>query len=266
MKVVILAGGLGSRLAEETEIRPKPMVEIGGRPILWHIMRHYHHHGFGDFIIALGYKGDIIKSYFVDYHAALHSMRVDVSTGEIELLDDGNTEKWTVDLIDTGFATETGGRVKRLAPWLGDETFMLTFGDGVSDVNLTELMEFHRRHGRIATVTAVHPPPRFGQMTLQGAQVTEFSEKPMDTGWINGGYFVFEPGLMDYIDGDETHLTREPMQRLAEDGQLMAFRHDGFWQCMDAMRDKVVLEELWESGDPPWRIWDHLEAGVPASR
>lgn len=256
MKVVILAGGVGSRLGEETEIRPKPMVEIGGRPIMWHIMRHYHHYGFSEFVVALGYMGDYIKRYFLEYHTIRHNMRVDVSSGELELLDEDRAEKWLVDLIETGPRTETGGRVKRLAPWLKDETFMLTFGDGVSNVNLTALLDFHRSHGKVATVTAVHPPPRFGQMSLDGTRVAEFSEKPMDTGWINGGYFVFEPAFLDYIEGDETHLSKEPMRRLVADGELMAYRHEGFWQCMDAMRDKVVLEELWESGNPPWRIWE----------
>lgn len=255
MKVAILAGGMGSRLAEETEIRPKPMVEIGGHPILWHIMRHYDHFGFNHFVIALGYKGDHIKRFFADYLTNTSSLRVDLATGEVRQHDGEDCEKWVVDLIDTGRWTNTGGRIKRLAPFLGDETFMLTWGDGVSDLDLHALVEFHRSHGKLATVTAVHPPARYGNLTLEGDRVVEFSEKPLDVGWINGAFFVLEPGVFDYIEGDATLWEHEPMERLAADGQLMAYRHPGFWQCMDTMREKRILEEMWESGRPPWRIW-----------
>jgi glucose-1-phosphate cytidylyltransferase len=255
MKVAILAGGMGSRLAEETEIRPKPMVEIGGYPILWHIMRHFDAHGFNEFAIALGYKGDHIKRFFTDYLSANSSLRVDLSTGSYDLLEAGHDEKWVVDLIDTGRWTNTGGRIKRLAPYLGDETFMLTWGDGVSDVDLGRLVQFHRSHGRIATVTAVHPPARFGQLEMDGDRVSSFSEKPIDQGWINGAFFVLEPAVFDYIDGDDTLFEKEPMERLAGAGQLMAYRHEGFWQCMDTMRDKKLLEDLWADGNPPWKTW-----------
>lgn len=255
MKVAILAGGMGSRLAEETEIRPKPMIEIGGRPILWHIMRHFGHHGFNEFVIALGYKGDHIKRFFTDYLSANSSLRVDLATGELDFLDGGHEEKWTVDLIDTGRWTNTGGRIKRLAPYLGDGTFMLTWGDGVADIDLRRLLEFHRSHGRLATVTAVHPPARFGQLEMDGDQVASFSEKPLDQGWINGAFFVLEPGVFDLIESDDTLFEREPMERLAADDQLMAYRHEGFWQCMDTMRDKKLLEDLWASEKPPWKTW-----------
>lgn len=255
MKVAILAGGRGSRLAEETEIRPKPMVEIGGRPILWHIMRHFGHHGFAEFVIALGYKGDQIKRFFTDYLSSHSSLRVDLATGGVDFLDDDHDEKWTVELIETGRWTNTGGRIKRLAPYLCDTTFMLTWGDGVSNVDLPRLLQFHRSHGKLATVTAVHPPPRFGQLELDGDRVASFSEKPLSQGWINGAFFVLEPGVFDYIEGDETQWERAPMERLAQDGQLMGFRHTGFWHGMDTLRDKRLLEELWASGAPPWKTW-----------
>jgi glucose-1-phosphate cytidylyltransferase len=260
MNVAILAGGLGSRLAEETEIRPKPMVEVGGRPILWHIMKHYAHHGFRDFVIALGYRGDFIKRYFVEYaYYRQNDLSVNLRDGSVSLADkvDDDVEKddWTVKLIETGFATATGGRIKRLAPHLGDGTFMLTWGDGVSDVDLHDLLAFHRSHGKLATVTAVRPSARFGRLDLEGDAVTRFSEKPLEEGWINGAFFVLEPGVFDYIDGDETQWEHEPLERLAKDAQLMAYRHESFWQCMDTLRDKKLLEDLWESGDPPWKVW-----------
>ncbi len=256
MKVAILAGGLGSRLAEETEIRPKPMVEIGGHPMLWHIMRQYDHFGYNHFVIALGYKGDQIKQFFTDYVTTTSSLRVDVSTGDVSVHDGGSAEKWVVDLIETGRWTNTGGRIKRLAPWLGNETFMLTWGDGVSDIDLSRLLAFHRSHGRLATVTAVHPPSRFGNLHVEGDRVVDFSEKPLDVGWISGAFFVLEPGVFDYIEGDDTLWEREPMENLAADGELMAYCHEGFWQCMDTMRDKALLQRLWDGGDPPWKIWD----------
>jgi glucose-1-phosphate cytidylyltransferase len=255
MKVAILAGGVGSRLSEETVVKPKPMVEIGARPILWHIMMHYGAHGFDEFVIALGYKGEYIKKYFVDYCSIESDLTVKVATGDV-MRHTGNRSNWTVDLIDTGNATLTGGRLKRLAPHLGNQTFMLTWGDGVSDVDLGALLKFHRGHGRLATVTAVRPPARFGHMTFDGDQVREFSEKPQAAeGWINGAFFVLEPQVFEYIEGDQTQWEREPMERLAREGQLMAYRHSGFWQCMDTLRDKGLLESLWQKGDAPWKTW-----------
>lgn len=256
MKVAILAGGVGSRLAEETSIRPKPMVEIGGKPILWHIMMHYAYHGFKHFVIALGYKGECIKKYMVDYCSLNSNLTVKLDTGKVKI-NGGYTPDWTVDLVDTGIATLTGGRIKRLAPYLGNETFMLTWGDGVSDVNLHELLTFHRSHGKLATLTAVRPPARFGHLDLQDDRITEFSEKPQTReGWINGAFFVLEPGVFDYIAGDDTQWEREPLERLARDGQLMAYKHHSFWQCMDTLRDKVFLENIWQKGQAPWKIWE----------
>ncbi len=255
MKVAILAGGVGSRLAEETVIKPKPMVEIGGRPILYHIMMHYSHYGFKDFVVALGYKGEVIKKYMVDYCPLNSDLTVCLKTGCVTI-HDGNKPDWNVDLIDTGQDTLTGGRIKRLAPHLGNQTFMLTWGDGVSDVNLHELLEFHRSHGKLATLTAVRPTARFGHLELQGDKVAEFSEKPQTKeGWINGAFFVLEPGVFDYIEGDQTQWEREPMEALARDGQLMAYKHSSFWQCMDTLRDKKLLESLWNSGKAPWKTW-----------
>jgi glucose-1-phosphate cytidylyltransferase len=258
MKVAILAGGLGSRLAEETEVRPKPMVEIGGRPILWHIMKHYAHYGFDDFVIALGYKSEYIKRYFVEYiHYNETNLTVNFRDGSVRAHPNGSFERedWTVQLIETGFMTATGGRIKQLAPYLENQTFMLTWGDGVSDVDLAALLEYHRRHGKLATITAVRPPARFGRLDLDGDAVAQFSEKPLEEGWINGAFFVLEPAVFDYVEGDETQWEREPLERLAKDGQLMAFRHPAFWQCMDTLRDKKLLEDLWNGGDPPWRVW-----------
>jgi glucose-1-phosphate cytidylyltransferase len=259
MKVGILAGGLGTRLAEETEIRPKPMVEVGGRPILWHIMKHYAHYGYRDFVIALGYKGEYIKRYFIDY-SQFHgrNLTINLGQGRVDTARDAENglEDWTVELVETGHDTATGGRIKRLAPYLRDGTCMFTWGDGVSDVDLDKLLAFHRSHGRLATVTAVRPPARFGKLDLEGDTVTRFSEKPqLEEGWINGAFFVLEPGVFEYVDGDDTQWEREPLERLAKDGELMAYRHDSFWMCMDTIRDKKLLESLWESGDPPWRIW-----------
>ena len=255
MKVAILCGGLGTRLREETEVRPKPMIEVGGRPILWHIMRGYAARGFKEFVLALGYRSDVIKRYFLDYYHVQSRLTVSLATGAVDA-HDGEREDWRVHLVDTGGNTQTGGRVKRLARWLSDGTFMLTYGDGVSDVNVADVLAFHRKHGKLATVTAVRPPARFGGLRFDGDLVSEFTEKPqVGEGWINGGFFVMEPGVLGYIQGDETYLEREPLERLAKDGQLVAFRHDGFWQCMDTLRDLKLLESLWESGRAPWRVW-----------
>jgi glucose-1-phosphate cytidylyltransferase len=256
MKVVILAGGVGSRLSEETEVRPKPMVEIGGKPILWHIMMHYAHYGHREFVIALGYKGDVIKKYMVDYASLSRDLTVNLKTGEVRLKGDASDE-WTVHLVDTGLESQTGGRIKRVAPIVGKETFLLTWGDGVSDINLDELVRFHRRHGKLATLTAVRPTARFGHLELNGNQVVEFSEKPQTKeGWINGAFFVLEPQVFDYIDGDLTHWEKEPLERLAREGQLMAYQHNSFWQCMDTLREKKYLENLWQSGSAPWKTWE----------
>jgi len=252
MKVGILAGGLGSRLAEETETKPKPMVEIGGQPILWHIMKHYAHHGFNEFVVALGYKGEVIKKYFADYCSLNGNLSFDFDEGSVH---GHHTDRphWKVDLIETGTRTNTGGRIKRLAPYLGNETFMLTWGDGVADVDLNALLAFHRRHGKLATLTAVRPPARFGHLVIDDERVVEFSEKPQTSeGWINGAFFVLEPGVVEYIADDATQWEKEPLERLAHDGQLMAYLHTSFWQCMDTLRDKVLLEKLWQSEHPPW--------------
>jgi glucose-1-phosphate cytidylyltransferase len=256
MKVAILAGGLGSRIQEETEVKPKPMVEIGGRPILWHIMKLYAHQGFRDFVVALGYKGDYVKRYMVDYAALEGDLTIGLREGRVEAHGSGERDDWNVALVDTGQTTNKGGRIKRLAPYLGTGTFMLTWGDGVSDIDLRKLLEFHRAHGKLATLTAVRPPARFGHIELEGDVVTEFSEKPQAReGWINGAFFVLEQEVLDYIDGDETEWEKEPLERLAADGQLMAYRHDGFWQCMDTLRERKLLEQLWDSGEAPWRVW-----------
>ncbi len=255
MKVVILAGGYGTRLQEETAVRPKPMVEIGGRPLLWHIMRIYAAYGHTEFFIALGYKGEVIKQYFLTYYLYHHSFRIDLATGRVQVYN-GTPENWTIHLIDTGLETQTGGRLKRLAPFLGRETFLMTYGDGVADVDLDALVAFHRRHGRLATVTAVRPPARFGGLTFDGDRVVRFVEKPsLGEGWINGGFFVLEPGVLDYLAGDATPFEGEPLERLAADGQLVAYRHQGFWQCMDTLRDVRLLESLWQSGEAPWKVW-----------
>ncbi len=257
MKIGILAGGLGSRLAEETETKPKPMIHIGERPILWHIMMHYSHHGFRNFIIALGYKGEVIKKYMVDY-CALNSnkLTIDIKSGYVER-HNLHEQDWKVELLETGRSTNTGGRIKRLIPHIGNETFMLTWGDGLSDLNLRHLLAFHRSHGRLATMTVVHPPARFGLPVLDGDQVVRFSEKPQaQEGWINGAFFVLEPEVYDYIQDDNTLWEKEPLENLAADGQLMAYRYSGFWQCMDTLRDKRRLEELWQDGQAPWKIWD----------
>jgi glucose-1-phosphate cytidylyltransferase len=256
MKVAILAGGVGSRLSEETVVKPKPMVEIGGQPILWHVLRHYASYGFNDFVIALGYKGECIKKYVVDYASLSSNLKVNLASGEVET-NGGTPLNWDIELVDTGQPTLTGGRIKRLAPFIGNETFMLTWGDGVSNVNLDELLAFHRSHGKLGTVTAVRPAARFGRIEMEGNRVVEFTEKPqLGEGWINGAFFVLEPEIFDYIEGDQTQWERGPMENLARDGQLMAYKHDGFWQCMDTLRDKVLLESLWNGGNAPWKTWE----------
>jgi glucose-1-phosphate cytidylyltransferase len=255
MKVVILAGGLGTRLAEETEVKPKPMVEIGGRPILWHIMKQYAHYGHKEFFIALGYKGEVIKRYFLDYYTLNGSITINLASGEVQV-QEKECEDWLVHLMDTGLNTLTGGRVKRLEPWLQDGTFMVTYGDGVSNLDVNRLLHFHRSHGRLATVTAVRPPARFGGLIFDGDLVVEFTEKPQTgEGWINGGFLVFEPGIFDYLESDDPSLEVDALERLAVDGQLAAYRHDGFWQCMDHLRDVRLLQSLWQSGNPPWKVW-----------
>lgn len=256
MKVVILAGGFGTRLSEETEIRPKPMVEIGEKPILWHIMKHYSHYGYNEFLIALGYKGDEIKKYFIDYHFLSGDMKINLKNGHVEVMN-GAAEEWVVNLIDTGLTTNTGGRLGRLKEWIGAETFILTYGDGVSSVDIQDLLRFHKEKGLIATVTAVHPPARFGGFDIAEDIVEQFEEKSqIREGWINGGFFVFEPEVFQYITGDDTVLEAETLVALAQERQLAAYKHEGFWQCMDTLRDKRYLENLWQHEAPPWRIWE----------
>ena len=247
---------MGTRLGEETEIRPKPMVEIGGRPILWHILKHYHRHGFNDFVIALGYKGDHIKRFFVDYASLAGNLSVSTRTKSVELLG-GECEDWRVCLMDTGVGTNTGGRIRKLAGLLSGGTFMVTYGDGVANVDLNALFAFHRRHGKIATVTAVRPPARYGGLLFDGDMVREFTEKPQaGEGWINGGFLVFEPAIFDWLHTETQSLESQTLEKLAAVGQLAAFKHDGFWQCMDTQRDKRLLEDMWNGGNPPWKVWE----------
>ena len=254
MKTVILCGGLGTRLSEETQVKPKPMVEIGGRPILWHIMKIYERHGFSDFTLALGYKGEVIKDYFLNYHARQSDLTVHLQGGQVDY-SNPTAEDWRVSMIDTGANSMTGGRLLRLKPHLeSGGTFMLTYGDGVSDVNLTALLAFHRSHGRLATVTAVRPPVRFGELSIEKNRVTKFQEKPQaGEGWINGGFFVFEPDVFDFISDDSILLEREPLEQITEKGELMVYQHPGYWQCMDTVRDKATLEDLWVNDKAPWR-------------
>jgi glucose-1-phosphate cytidylyltransferase len=254
MKAVILAGGLGTRLSEETTLRPKPMVEIGGRPVLWHIMKTYSVHGINDFVICCGYKGYIIKEYFANYALHMSDVTFDMRRGSVVTLQN-SAEPWTVTLVDTGEQTATGGRLKRVAQHL-DGDFCMTYGDGVSDVDITALIAFHRALGTLATVTATQPPGRFGVLTMSDNRIAEFKEKPSaDGGWINGGYFVLNPKALDYIAGDDTMWEQQPMERLARDGQLAAFTHRGFWQPLDTLRDKIKLNELWDAGKAPWKKW-----------
>jgi len=256
MKVAILAGGSGTRISEETTTRPKAMVEIGGQPILWHIMKYYYHFGFNEFVIALGYKGEYI-THWMQEQACMSDLKKilpnKAHTFEISLSNSGR-RSLKVHLVDTGQKTLTGGRIKRLAPWLGDQTFMLTWCDGLADVNLHSLLKFHRSHGQLATVTAVRPPSRYGHLVLKGDRVVQFKEKPR-VDWINGAFFVLEPRVFDFIEGDDTQWEKEPLEKLAINGQLLAFRHDGFWQCMDNLYEKQLLEKLWHSSQAPWRKW-----------
>lgn len=256
MKVVILAGGLGSRLSEETIVKPKPLVEIGGKPILWHIMKIYSHYGFNEFIICLGYKGYMIKEYFTNYSLHMSDVTIDIKTNKIKT-HQNFSEPWKISLIDTGDNTMTGGRIKRIQRYIGDDPFMLTYGDAVSDVNIVDLLKIHKKHGRTGTLTAVCPPGRFGALEIQDTSVSTFLEKPKgEGGYVSGGFFVFEPDLFDYLKDDQTILERAPLETLAKSGQLTANKHDGFWYPMDTLRDKNFLEEIWATGKAPWKVWD----------
>jgi glucose-1-phosphate cytidylyltransferase len=255
MNVVILAGGVGARLSEETLLRPKPMVEIGGKPILWHIMKLYSAHGFNDFVICLGYKGYMIKEYFANYYLHTCDVTFDVARQEVKI-HENTAEPWRVTLVDTGEATSTGGRLKRILPYIEGDTFFFTYGDGVADVDIRRLLEFHREQGRIATVTAVQPPGRFGALKLDGDRIAAFEEKPSGDGaWINGGFFVLSLRVADYLGGDDTVWEQEPLHRLASDGELASFKHKGFWQPMDTLREKNQLEDLWRSNNAQWKVW-----------
>lgn len=255
MKAIILAGGLGTRLSEETVVKPKPMVEIGRHPIIWHIMKIYSSYGINEFIIALGYKGEIIKDYFLNYHNYNSNLSIDLDSGHVDRIN-SHDDRWKVYLIDTGQNTQTGGRIKRVMDAIGRERIMATYGDGVGNIDIQALLEFHKSHGKLATLTAVRPPSRFGAIILNGDQVIEFSEKPqVGEGWINGGFFVLEPEVKDYIDGDATPFELSPLEKLAKDGQLMSYKHEGFWQPMDVIREKQILHNLWESGKAPWKVW-----------
>jgi glucose-1-phosphate cytidylyltransferase len=254
VKAVILAGGVGSRISEETQVRPKPMVEIGGRPLLWHIMKIYAAHGITEFVVCLGYKGYFIKEYFANYYLHASDVTFDLGTGGLEV-HQAQAEPWRVTLVDTGEETMTGGRLKRVLPYVGDEDFCFTYGDGVSDLDITALVDFHRSEDTLATVTAVQPPGRFGALETTDGRVSAFIEKPHGDGaWINGGFFVLSPEVGDYIEGDQTVWEQEPLERLADDGQLSAYRYEGFWQMMDTVRDKNLLEQLWSKG-APWKVW-----------
>jgi len=256
MKVVILAGGFGTRLSEETDIKPKPIVEIGEHPIIWHIMKLYSIYGYNDFIVCLGYKGYLIKEYFANFFLHMSDVTFNLKTGEM-ILQRSNSEDWKVTLVDTGLNTMTGGRIKRIKKFVGNKTFMLTYGDGVSDVNIEKLVDFHKKHRKYATLTAAQPLGKFGSLSLDNlSKVNKFTEKPAGDGlWINSGFFVLEPEIFNYIEGDSTFWEREPLENLANDGQLIAYKHNGFWRCMDTLRDKRELEKMWNSGNPPWKVW-----------
>ncbi len=259
MKTVILAGGLGTRISEESHLRPKPMIEIGGQPILWHIMKIYSHYGYNDFVICLGYKGHMIKAYFADYYLHTSDITFDFRHNNDMIVHNNIAEPWRVTLVDTGLNTQTGGRLARVQDYIGDEPFMLTYGDGVSDVNVNELVKFHQTHGKLATMTAIQPGGRFGVLDIdESSTITSFREKAKeDGGWINGGFMVLEPGVFDYVTTDENCIfEQEPLRKLSQDGQLAAYKHDGFWQCMDTQRDKHLLEERWQTGHSPWKVWE----------
>lgn len=255
---VILAGGLGTRISEESYLRPKPMIEIGGKPILWHIMKHYHHHGVKNFIILAGYKQQVIKEYFANYFLHTSDITFDFSqTGHVQIVNKQNAENWRVSVVDTGLNTMTGGRIKRVRDYLSpDKPFFLTYGDGVSDVDINALLDFHRKHGKLATLTGIQPEGRFGIMDIAGDEIKSFREKSKsDTGWINGGFMVLEPKVIDYIADDETTFEREPLESLADEGELMCYRHNGFWKCMDTLRDKESLDKMWNENNAPWKSW-----------
>lgn len=256
MKVVVLAGGFGTRISEESHLKPKPMIDIGGKPILWHVMKHYSCYGFNEFIICAGYKQEIIKEYFANYFLYNSNLTFDFTQNHKITVHDKYFEPWKVTVVDTGLNTFTGGRIKRVKEYIGNETFLMTYGDGVSDTNITELVRQHRKQGNIATLTAVLPEGRFGVMDIEGNKIKSFREKSKyDTSWINGGYMVLEPKVIDYIAGDDTVFEQEPLEQLAKDGELMCYKHRGFWQCMDTLRDRQKLEELWAKGNAPWKIW-----------
>lgn len=258
-RVCILAGGLGTRLSEETVVKPKPMVEIGGKPMLWHIMKIFASHGMNDFVVALGYKGEYIKDYFVNYARRAADLSVDLSTGSVSSLN-SRAEDWKIQLVDTGLTTHTGGRVKQLCEVVGDGIFFMTYGDGVADVNIRELLEFHRAHGKLATVTAVVPPARFGALAFDGDRVESFQEKPAGgDGWINGGFFVLDARVGKYIDSPDMPFEQEPLRKLARDGQLMGYKHSGFWHSMDTLRDVNALSEMWANGAAPWKVWSEID-------
>ena len=255
MKVVLLAGGLGTRISEESHLRPKPMIEIGGKPILWHIMKTYSHYGLNDFIVCCGYKGYVIKEYFANYFMHLSDVTFDLKNNKMKV-HNSTSEPWSVTLVDTGESTMTGGRIKRVKEYIGDEPFCLTYGDGVADIDIGKLLEFHKSHGHLATLTATQPPGRFGALSIEGTQINSFKEKPVGDGnWINGGFFVLSPKVLDLIGNDETIWEKEPLEKLAESGNLQSYFHDGFWQPMDTLRDKNHLEQLWSSGKAPWKQW-----------
>jgi len=256
MKVVILAGGFGTRISEESHLKPKPMIEIGEKPILWHIMKYYSFYGFNDFIICCGYKAYIIKEYFADYYLHNSDITFDFSDGNKMQVHANSSEPWRVTLVDTGLNTMTGGRIKRVEPYIGNEPFMITYGDGVSDIDIAKLLDFHRAHGKYSTITATQPEGRFGMLDLEGSRIASFREKDQsDMGWINAGFMVMEPKIFQYLENDDTILERTPLERLAIEGELMAYKHQGFWQCMDTQRDKQKLEALWSSGSAPWKKW-----------
>ncbi|MBQ6244285.1 MAG: glucose-1-phosphate cytidylyltransferase [Bacteroidales bacterium] len=256
MKAVLLAGGFGTRIAEESHLKPKPMIEIGGKPILWHIMKHYASYGINEFIICAGYKQHVIKEWFANYYLHTNDITFDLSEGSRLTIHSNQAEPWKVTVVDTGLNTMTGGRIKRIQPYIGEETFLLTYGDGVSDVDIQKTIDWHRRYGKLATMTAILPESRFGVLDLDGAMVTGFREKNQsDSGWINAGFMVLEPGVFDYIAGDETVFERAPLENLVQDKELICYKHTGFWQCMDTLRDKEKLEKLWESGQAPWKTW-----------